>query len=289
LNLHYKISGSGPVLLLIHGAYINSEIWHYQEIYFKQYFRVLSVDLRGHGRTPQSELQEYKVDTFGEDLLHLMDELGIEKVCVCGLSLGAMIAQYLASSYPSRIQGIVLVGATASLRLNVTERIITTLIFPKWIAMRLFGRLTTKEFMKISFFLTWFMLGNKWLGNSSTREKIRSSIAQVPRSELKKIYNAVHTFRLQDLQKGDFPVLIISGENDSPVIHRHSEYLKRKVGSRGSHFKIESAGHACNHDQPFVFNQILHDWFKDFGIINPEEARMVVSKSSKANFILKGR
>ena len=88
-----------------------------------------------------------------------MDELGIKKATICGLSLGAMIAQYLAASYPSKIDGIVLVGATASLRLNLTERIITTIVFPKWIAMKIFSRLITKEFMKISFFLAWFTLG----------------------------------------------------------------------------------------------------------------------------------
>ncbi len=275
MNLHYKISGSGPVLILVHGAYINSDIWYYQEAYFKQFFRVLSVDLRGHGKTPSSELPEYRVDTFGEDLLHLMDELGIQKATFCGLSLGAMIAQYLAASYPSRIEGIVLVGATASLRLSMTERIITTLVFPKWIAMQLFRRLSTKEFMKISFFLTWFMLGNKWLGNVSTRDKIRKSIAQVSRTELKKIYNAIYSFRLQDLKTGTFPVLLLSGENDSPVIHRHSDFIQRKVGKRGRHHKIESAGHACNHDQPLLFNQLMHDWFQETGILNSKKERTI--------------
>ncbi len=273
MNLHYKISGSGPALILVHGAYINSDIWYYQEAYFKQFFRVLSIDLRGHGKTPSSELPEYQVDTFGEDLLHLMDELGIQKATICGLSLGAMIAQYLAASYPSKIDGIVLVGATASLRLNLTERIITTIVFPKWIAMKLFSRLNTKEFMKVSFFMTWFMLGNKWLGNASTRDKIRQSIAQVSRTELKKIYNAIHSFRLQDLKAGSFPVLLLSGANDSPVIHRHSDFLKRKVGNRGQHHKIEAAGHACNHDQPLMVNQIMHDWFEETGILNHEKQR----------------
>ena len=217
-----------------------------------------------------------------------MDELGIQKATICGLSLGAMIAQYLAASYPSRIQGIVLVGATASLRLSLTERIITTVVFPKWIAMQLFSRLTTKEFMKISFFLTWFMLGNKWLGNASTRDKIRKSISQVSRTELKKIYNAIHSFRLQDLKTGSFPILLLSGENDSPVIHRHSDYIERKVGKRGRHYKIDSAGHACNHDQPLLFNQIMHNWFHESGILNMDDSRktMVPNQDKLASHTL---
>lgn len=281
MNLHYKISGSGPTLILIHGAYINSDIWHYQEAYFKQYFQVLSVDLRGHGKTPCSELPEYHVDTFGEDLLHLMDNLGIKSATFCGLSLGAMVAQYLAASYPSRINGIVLVGATASLRLSLLEKMVTTFIFPKWIAMRLFSSMTTKEFMKVSFFLTWFMLGNKWLGNASTREKIRNSIAQISRTELKKIYNAIHSFRLQDLRKGDYPILLLSGENDSPVIHRHSDFIQNRVGSRGVHKTILAAGHACNHDQPLLFNQLMHDWIDENGLLSTSTNQELISMNTK--------
>jgi pimeloyl-ACP methyl ester carboxylesterase len=263
LKLHYSISGVGEPILLIHGAYVNSDIWHYQQVYFKKHFKVINVDLRGHGQTPASELPEYSVGTFGEDLVHLMDELHLKKTTIFGLSLGAMVAQYMAANYPSRVNGIVLVGATASLRLNLLERVVTTFIFPKWVAMKLFSRLETREFMKISFALTWFMLGNKWLGNNQTREKIRGAIIQVPREELKKIYNAIHSFRKQNLDSGDYPVLLINGENDSPVIHRHTRYLNKKIGARASQLEIKTAGHACNHDQPLIFNQLVFDWLVD--------------------------
>jgi pimeloyl-ACP methyl ester carboxylesterase len=282
LKLHYSISGAGEPILLVHGAYVNSDIWHYQQVYFKNHFKVINVDLRGHGQTPASELPEYSVATFGEDLIHLMDELQLKKITIFGLSLGAMVAQYIAANYPSRVNGIVLVGATASLRLNLLEKVVTTFIFPKWVAMRLFSRLETREFMKISFALTWFMLGNKWLGNMQTREKIRGAIIQVPRSELRKIYSAIHSFRKQNLNSGDYPVLLINGENDSPVIHRHTQYLSKKIGIRASLLEIKTAGHACNHDQPLIFNQLVFDWLKNQNLVhsNYDESRSVDGKLS---------
>lgn len=228
---------------------------------------MLTVDLRGHGRSPASELSEYTVGTFGEDLINLLDVLEIEKATICGLSLGSMVAQYVASNYPSRVKALVLVGATASLRLNLYERLITTFVFPKWVAMKLFSQLSTRGFMKVSFFITWCMLGNKWLGGSDTREIIRKSIIQIKRTELKKIYSAVHSFRKQNLNSGNYPVLLINGSFDSPVIHRHSRYLQRQVASRGTQITLDGAGHACNHDQPLVFNQKVQIWLEANGIL----------------------
>lgn len=266
MKLHYNISGVGEPIVFIHGAFVNAQIWKHQEAYFSEFYQVITVDLRGHGKSDTSDLSEYHVSTFGEDILHLLDELGVEKAIICGLSLGAMVAQYLGANYPNRVSGLLLVGATASLRLSLLEKVVTGIFFPKWVAMMLFSKLSTSQFMRISFFLTWFMLGNKWLGNQSTRQKIRSAIGQVKRDELKKIYAAVHTFRKQDLSKGSFPVLLLSGQHDSPVIHRHSRYLNKKLKTRGVQRMVENAGHACNHDQPFIFNQYMQAWLRQHSI-----------------------
>lgn len=266
MKLHYTITGKGEPLLFIHGAYINSDIWQYQQAHFQHGYQVITVDLRGHGKSPTSELDEYTVTTFGEDVVHLLDELGLEQVVICGLSLGAMVAQYVASNYPSRAKGIVLVGATASLRLSFQERLITTILFPKWVALRLFNRLSTKEFMKVSFFMTWFMLGNKWLGNAQTRQLIRSTMASVDRTEIRKIYIAVHSFRQQNLNSGEYPVLILNGEHDSPVVHSHSRHIIAKLGDRGELHTIDGSGHACNCDFHDIFNERLESWLERNGI-----------------------
>ncbi|GAB5538408.1 MAG: alpha/beta hydrolase [Salibacteraceae bacterium] len=266
MNLHYDISGAGETIVFIHGAFVNADIWQHQRDFFKDYYQVITVDLRGHGRSDTTEQEEYDVRIFGEDVLHLLNSLGIEKATICGLSLGAMVAQYLGANYPNRVNGLLLVGATASLRLSVLERVVTTLFFPKWFAMWLFSKLSTSQFMRLSFFLTWFMLGNRWLGNRSTRYKIKMAIGQVKRNELKKIYAAVHTFRKQDLGKGSFPVLMLNGEHDSPVIHRHCRYMLKKLAARGEKRTIAHAGHACNHDQPFIFNRITQEWLLSHSI-----------------------
>jgi len=261
LTQHYTISGTGKTLVFIHGAFINSDIWKHQIEHFKQTHRVICIDLCGHGRSaPKQELREYSVESFGNDVIDLLKEIGVKKCTLVGLSLGAMIAQFVGARQPNMVEGLILIGSSASMRLRLIEKTITTVIFPKWMAMWLFGQMTIKQFLKLSFFLTWFMRGNRWLGGPETRQLIRQSIAQIKRSEIKKIYAAVHTFRKQDLHAGKFPVLLINGQYDSPVIQYHSLYLNKELGDRSRFLIVPNTGHACNYDRPDFFNEQVEEW-----------------------------
>lgn len=263
LNLHYRIYGKGDPLVLIHGAFVNSEIWQHQIEPLSKQFKVITIDLRGHGFSDPSPLNEYSVEIFADDIMRLLDDMGIDRCVFGGLSLGAMIVQHIASKVPERVKGLVLVGAPASMRLTALEKTITTIIFPKRLALWMFGQLTTPQFMKLSFFLTWFMRGSKWLGGDQTRQVIRDSISIIERSEIKKIYAAVHTFRKQNLSKGNYPILLLNGQYDSPVLHYHARYIARSIGDRGSFKMIPNSGHACNFDSPIVFNAFVTRWIEE--------------------------
>lgn len=262
MKLHYTDNGKGHALIFLHGGFVNSTIWKYQTSFFAKRYRVINVDLRGHGNSDGSQDQEYSVAMMADDIIELMNDLNIQKAVICGMSLGAMISQSIAARYPQKITGLCLVGAAASLRLTPIERIATTILFPKWVAMNLFSMLSTKQFMKLSFMLTWFMRGNKWLGKVETRAHIRSSIGSMQRVEIKKIYAAFHTFRKQNLPENEFPTLLINGSYDSPIIHHHGRFLKKKLGSRAQFLKLENCGHACNFDNPDLFNGLLERWIQ---------------------------
>lgn len=262
MKIHYTDNGQGHALIFIHGGFVNSSIWKHQLDFFTKRYRVINVDMRGHGNSSGSEHKEYSVAMLADDVIELMDVLCLEKAVICGMSLGAMVAQNMAARYSEKVTALCLVGAAASLRLTPIERVVTTVLFPKWIAMSLFSVLSTKQFMKLSFMLTWFMRGNKWLGKEETRAHIRISIGAMQREEIKKIYAAFHTFRKQDLPTDKFPALLINGSYDSPIIHYHGRYLKKKLGSHAQFLKIENCGHACNFDNPDLFNGLLERWIQ---------------------------
>jgi len=106
-KFHYWLNGEGPDLVMIHGLGGNLAVWHLRIVpNLDEHFRILTFDLRGHGRSDESETG-YSTNMAAEDLLHLMDALGIEKTHMVGHCLGSDIALHFALHYPERVENIV--------------------------------------------------------------------------------------------------------------------------------------------------------------------------------------
>src|SRR5580765_6443612 len=100
-RIAYRIDGpeAAPPLVLIHCLGSNVEMWEPQIALLSRHFRLIRYDLRGHGR---SEIGSgpATIERFGRDLLGLMDFLRIKNAAICGLSLGGLIAQWIAIHHP---------------------------------------------------------------------------------------------------------------------------------------------------------------------------------------------
>jgi 3-oxoadipate enol-lactonase len=77
-------------------------------------YRTLRYDARGHGRS-SSPPGPYRIEQLAEDPIGLLDHLGLEQVHICGLSLGGMVAQKMASSHPERLKSVTLCATAAYL------------------------------------------------------------------------------------------------------------------------------------------------------------------------------
>jgi 3-oxoadipate enol-lactonase len=105
---HHDVRGDGPPVLLVHAGIADSRMWAaLAERLVAAGHRVITCDLRGHGRTP---LAPGVVSNAG-DLLALLDALGIERAAVVGASFGGRVALELAVARPELVQRLVLVGA----------------------------------------------------------------------------------------------------------------------------------------------------------------------------------
>jgi pimeloyl-ACP methyl ester carboxylesterase len=116
VRLHYWQSGEGPDLVLIHGMTGNLAVWHLRIVpLLEEHFRVTTYDLRGHGYSSMPPTG-YDADQMAEDLVGLMDELGLDRPSLAGHSYGADIALYLANLHPERVERIVAIeGALPAL------------------------------------------------------------------------------------------------------------------------------------------------------------------------------
>jgi pimeloyl-ACP methyl ester carboxylesterase len=117
INIYYQVHGKGVPLVMIQGFAGNHQAWFLQTPVFKKYYKVVIFDNRGIGRTDKSS-EPYTIKTMADDVIGLMDYLKIDKAHILGLSLGGMVAQEIAISYPERVIKLVLGSTFASREVN---------------------------------------------------------------------------------------------------------------------------------------------------------------------------
>jgi 3-oxoadipate enol-lactonase len=106
---HYVEEGSKgkPVLVFANSLGSDLRIWDTVVTHLTEDFRIIRYDNRGHGLS-DAPAPPYSLDDFVLDLVGLLDALQIKQASVCGLSVGGVIAQGLALSYPDLVSALVL-------------------------------------------------------------------------------------------------------------------------------------------------------------------------------------
>lgn len=114
IQMGYEISGeTGQPILLIHGFGLNRSIWKEMADKYLKDHRVILPDVRGHGES-QALAGAYPMTSLAEDMLKLLDFLKIERVILCGHSMGGYISLAFAERYPDRLAGLGLITTHAA-------------------------------------------------------------------------------------------------------------------------------------------------------------------------------
>ncbi len=112
LELYYEELGDGAPLVLLHGFGGCSQNWYPFTDELARHYRLLLVDLRGHGYSTNPGNRFTHRDAAG-DVLRLLDELGIERCSAMGMSTGGMTLLHVATRQPQRLEALVLISATS--------------------------------------------------------------------------------------------------------------------------------------------------------------------------------
>ncbi|MGH7278816.1 MAG: alpha/beta fold hydrolase [Candidatus Rokuibacteriota bacterium] len=114
IRIHHRLAGpaGAPVVTLAHPLGATLEIWNDHVAALASRYRVLTYDVRGHGRS-EAPPGPYTVDQMAADLDRLLDALGIGATHFVGLSMGGLIGMTAALAVPARIRSLVLCDTTA--------------------------------------------------------------------------------------------------------------------------------------------------------------------------------
>lgn len=111
VNLALDAEGDGPAVLFIHGYPLDRTIWRHQVEGLKGWQRI-APDLRGFGASDAPDLG-YSMATYAADLAALLDALGVERVVLCGLSMGGYVSFEFLRAYRERVRALVLMATKA--------------------------------------------------------------------------------------------------------------------------------------------------------------------------------
>jgi 3-oxoadipate enol-lactonase len=114
VDLYFEFHGpeTGELLILNNGVFMNTASWGFQLPDFARRYRVLAYDMRGQGRSSHPE-EDYSLDQHAEDLVGLMDALGLGKAHMVGTSYGGELNLLMGIHHPERCRSLVIIASVS--------------------------------------------------------------------------------------------------------------------------------------------------------------------------------
>jgi pimeloyl-ACP methyl ester carboxylesterase len=245
LQIHYRDTGEGPGIVMVHGYTGNSRNWALTVPALRDRFRCVSVDLPGHGLSDRpADAAVYTLPAMAETVVVAMRTLGIDSATVMGHSMGGMVAGYVVLEHPEVVNSLILVDTSAEpIRLEGRTRDRARLLevareqgmeaaFELTLAS---GPPTDERFVKVwreQFLMTSL---DAYLGCA---QGIDGRESLLPR------FRGVTT-----------PALIICGEQDAPFVEPSKHMHEAIPGSELA--MIPNCGHTPQIETPAEFNRLL--------------------------------
>ncbi|MBS0332675.1 MAG: alpha/beta fold hydrolase [Proteobacteria bacterium] len=241
------MEGSGPALLLTHGYSSTGDMWAGQVPVLRDHFRVITWDMRGHGRSDYpDELSAYSEDATVADMAALLDAVGAEQAIVGGLSLGGYMSLAFHRAHPERVRALLIIDTGPGYRKDAARE--------GWNenAIRRAERYEAEGLPDISGASAEVRLA---------RHRDATGLARAARGMLTQRDASV----IESLPNIAVPAIVIVGADDTPFLAA-SDYMAGKIpGARKA--VIPRAGHSANIDQPEAFNAALVAFLKDAGLM----------------------
>jgi 3-oxoadipate enol-lactonase len=249
ITMSFDDFGKGETpIIFVHGFPFDKSSWAPQMAFMKRTQRVIAYDIRGFGGTNLGTIKP-SMRVFADDLVKFMDNMGIPKAIVCGLSMGGYIALNAVQRYPERFKALILSDTQATADTEEAEK----------------KRYQTIEQIKTDGLVVFTegTLKNVFCADSRThRKEVINQVKDVVLSTSPETIIATLTALAEradmtsSLKFITIPTLIICGKEDSMTPPNQAEALHIAIKNSRLHI-IENAGHLSNLEQPAAFNTHL--------------------------------
>jgi len=252
IDLWYEDRGTGTPLIFLHALSVDNTMWLPQISALSEAgYRVISVDLRGHGRS-SAPAGPYAIPQMAADVYALVQQLDLGQVCVIGLSMGGRVALYLGLEYPDALLALVLVSTKSQPALEAKADLEELMLLSKQEGVyqaitRWYDRPNYRKLALAAPGIVQQLLNN-W------QEKSPDGFIGSAR--------AILEMEPLDSRLSEIPVptLAVAGELDGPC-HPYIELYRRSISNCSVGF-VPGAAHFVNVENAENFNQMLLEFLR---------------------------
>lgn len=244
VRLYYEDHGTGPAVLLSHGYSWSSRMWQGQVAAFKDRYRIIVWDMRGHGESDYPDDPAlYSLAHTVADMAAVLDACGVDKAVIGGLSLGGYSTLAFHRVHPERCRALLLCDTGPGFKKDESRL--------AW-NERAKERAASLESDGLA------ALGGNAQAKQA-RHRNAQGLAHAARGMLAQDSSDVF-YSLPDIEK---PTLVVVGADDTPFLAA-TDYMAAKIpGCRKA--VVSKAGHASNIDNPTEFNAAVGAFLDSLG------------------------
>ncbi len=272
----YRVAGSGPPVVLIHGMVNSSRHWQEVASQLADSYTVIAPDLIGHGdsATPRGD---YSLGAHAASIRDLLTAIGVERATIVGHSLGGGVAMQFFYQFPQRTERLALVssgglgrevspllrtaalpGASALLSLAAHRRVL--------IALDAGGERLRRRGSPRGVYLQAIARALRPLEDPGARRAFLQTLRAVIDGRGQRVSARDRLYLL-----GSMPTLVVWGERDNTIPLAHGRWTHRRVP--GSRFEtLPRAAHFPNLEDPEGLAEVLRDWIETTEPVHMDDA-----------------
>ena len=255
--MYYKIlqheDSSREWIIFLHGLGGNSNIWYKQIQEFRKHYNILLVDFYGHGENSEVK-EEYSFPMLADEVVYIMDVVGIQRAHVFGISLGSIVGAMLCKRHPERLHSLVAGGILLAFDLKVKG-----LLYAANVLRFLM------PYMWLYAFFAKILMPRK--NHAYSRSVFVREAKNLGQKEFMKWFKLLLGFpgiagNLREGCRNNVPKLFITGGQDHLFLRHVREYVR--TDAQATLHVIEKCGHVCNIERDVEFNRVALNYLAGY-------------------------